>query len=121
MNKSLHKNHSYLFNLIAIAKIDNIIHHREKGFIYKRGEELGFTVEEIDNLVIFAGDIDFTSPASREDKLLYLEDAVSMAYIDGKVTIAEFRKCLETCKMLELEEELLYELFKKKNIDLYAK
>lgn len=112
---------SYLRGLLILIRKDKIVHKNEKQLMLEIGEKLGFKSEIYEKTVnefLSKKKIDETPPkfSSMKVSLRFIEEAISMAFIDNYFHLQEFSWLNEVAKVNKIPKEKV-----KEKIEQYMK
>ena len=112
---------NYLRGLLVLIRKDKIVHKNEKQLMLEIGEKLGFKseiyIKTVDEFLA-KKNIDDTPPkfSSMKVSLRFIEEAISMAFIDNYFHLQEFSWLNEVAKVNKIPKEKV-----KEKIEQYMK
>ena len=109
---------SYLRGLLILIRKDKIVHKNEKQLMLEIGEKLGFKseiyIKTVDEFLA-KKNIDDTPPkfSSMKVSLRFIEEAISMAFIDNYFHLQEFSWLNDVAKVNKIPKEKVKEKIEK--------
>lgn len=79
--------------LVQLSKADNYVDEKEKARIHQIGENLGYTKEEVENIIDYPIRNYKLNSLTEDEKFEYLFDIIQLMKIDGKVFQSEIKFC----------------------------
>lgn len=109
---------NYLRGLLVLIRKDKIVHKNEKQLMLEIGEKLGFKseiyIKTVDEFLA-KKNIDDTPPkfSSMKVSLRFIEEAISMAFIDNYFHLQEFSWLNDVAKVNKIPKEKVKEKIEK--------
>ncbi len=102
---SYKKNH--IQNLLALAKADGHMHHKEEALLYKIGKRYGLKDRQVKTLIDSNEKFELNVPDNHNDKMNLLYDLVLMVYADDVVDRQEIEFCEEAVRLFGMKKDLV--------------
>jgi uncharacterized tellurite resistance protein B-like protein len=85
---------SHFKNLLSVALADGILDKAELDYIFKVSKRFYITRDELESLLDNPGQIIFSPPTDKEERIRQLYNLVHMMLIDGEIDPNEMRLCM---------------------------
>lgn len=104
---------SHLSNLIALAYADGRLDITEKELLFKIGDQMGLSKNEVEEKIINAEEVDFIFPEKETVRYQQLYDLIEMMTIDGHIHDNEVVLLKKYATRLNFKSEMIDPLISK--------
>jgi len=98
---------SHVRNVIAVAFADTVLTKDEEELIFRIGNRVGLTNEELKRILIRPNSISFTPPRTNPERVIQLLDMVLVMMVDGEINEREYAICKLTAIKLGFRHEII--------------
>ncbi|MFN6945224.1 MAG: TerB family tellurite resistance protein [Cytophagaceae bacterium] len=104
---------SHLKNIINLAKADGYMSDLEIDYIFRLGEKMKFSAEEIEDLIEDSASNIFVKPSNDSERFDQLFDLVSLMLADGIIEDSEMDFCIDMAKRMGVRNSITGVLVRK--------
>jgi uncharacterized tellurite resistance protein B-like protein len=98
---------AYFQNLYLVAVADEILAKEETSFLVEVSKVMGISARETMQIMSNSKNLDLVIPDTEEEKMIQLEDIITMMIVDRKIHEKEYNLCLRFAEHIGLNKIIL--------------
>lgn len=77
------------YNLVYVATSDGLLHEKEVEILLREAKECGISHATAERILAHTSDLSYDPPKTNEEKNIFLEKLVHIAFADGNLSVRE--------------------------------